>query len=469
MVVTYREEPCRTALNRVAGMPFRWSLNPYTGCAHRCTFCYVRAFELRADRPADDRYGTSIRVKVNLPDVLRRELERPSWKRELVAVGTATDPYQPAEGRYRLTRRSLALLGEHRTPFHLITRNPMIVRDLDVLTEAARRAEVSITFSIPTLDHEIWRRTEPGTPPPEQRLRAIRRLVDAGIRAGVGMAPILPGLSDRPDRLAEVVRAARDAGATSVWAKLLYLKPGTREHFLAHLARDWPELLPEYERLYADRAYLPKAVAEPVRSAVADLRRRYGIADRRRVRLEPLPEPEQLAIALPVDRPAEVASPQAASPQAASPGVASPRMASPGTASSQAATPQEASPGVASPRAPLPPGVASGEVSAPRSRRQAGVAPAGTARPSRGALDRRPGRRGSRPATGVPCLPRAVPGVGELTGARGPEGGLAGPLVRLVALERLGRVDVAEGRVGRRDLLPAGQLQPEPLAENRDE
>jgi DNA repair photolyase len=298
--VEYREEPCKSALNRVSGMPFSWSLNPYMGCAHRCTFCYVRAFELRADRPSGESYGRSIRVKVNVADVLRKELRRPSWKGEGVAIGAATDPYQPAEGRYGLTRACLEELAAVANPFSLITRNPMIVRDLDVLREAASRAEVSVMFSVPTLDEEVWRKTEPGTPPPRQRLRALSELVDAGIKAGVGMAPILPGISDRPEQLEAVVRAAREAGATSTWANLLYLRPGTREHFLENLARDWPEELERYERLYANRAYLPRKAAEPVRAEVAELRQRYGIADRRRVRLAPAPEPEpeQLALAV---------------------------------------------------------------------------------------------------------------------------------------------------------------------------
>jgi DNA repair photolyase len=296
--VEYREEPCKSALNRVSGMPFSWSLNPYMGCAHRCTFCYVRAFERRADRPADDRYGRSIRVKINVADVLRKELRRPSWQREGVAIGAATDPYQPAEGRYRLTRSCLEELAEVSNPFSLITRNPMIVRDVDVLRAAASRAEVGVVFSVPTLDEEVWRKTEPGTPPPQQRLHALSILVDAGIKAGVGMAPILPGISDRPEQLEAVVRAAREAGATSLWANLLYLRPGTREHFLQHLARDWPEELERYERLYAGRAYLPSKAAEPVRAQVAELRLRYGIADRRRERLQPEPEPEQLALAV---------------------------------------------------------------------------------------------------------------------------------------------------------------------------
>ncbi len=316
----YLEEPCKSALNRVTAMPFRWSLNPYMGCVHRCTFCYVRAFERRADRPADERYGAVIRVKVNVAEVLRGELARPSWERELVAVGTATDPYQPAEGRYGLTRRCLAALGAARTPLSLITRGPLIVRDVDVLQEAARRAALDVNFSIPTLDPEVWRTTEPGTAPPRQRLRALRTLVDAGIKAGVGMAPILPGISDRPEQLAEVVRAARDAGATHLWCNVLHLQPGTREHFLAHLARDWPEERARYERLYA-RTYLDRRDAEPIRARVSALRARFAITDRRGVKLEPAPGPEQLPLAqlegaTSQGRPQGATAPSKASPRA---------------------------------------------------------------------------------------------------------------------------------------------------------
>jgi DNA repair photolyase len=277
-------------------MPFGWSLNPYTGCVHRCTFCYVRAFELRADRPADDRYGRSIRVKINVAAVLARELARPSWRREQVVIGAATDPYQPAEGRYRLTRACLETLARAANPFSLITRGPLIVRDVDVLAEAARRAPVTVTFSVPTLDREVWRRTEPGTAPPQQRLRALTTLVEAGIETNVGMAPILPGLSDRPEQLADVVRAARAAGATGIWANLLHLRPGTKEHFLDALARDWPELLSRYEALYAHGAYLPRADIDPVRERVRALAREHGVRDRRRARLAPPPEPVQLTL-----------------------------------------------------------------------------------------------------------------------------------------------------------------------------
>jgi DNA repair photolyase len=296
--VDYREEPCRSALNRVKGMAFGWSLNPYMGCVHRCTFCYVRAFERRADRPSDERYGTSIRVKVNVVEVLRKELARPSWEGEGVAVGAATDPYQPAEGKYRLTRGCIEAFAEASNPFSLITRGPMIVRDLDVLTEAARRAKVSITFSIPTLDDEVWRRTEPSTAHPRQRLRAVKELVEAGIKVGVGMAPILPGISDKPEQLREVVKAAREAGATGVWTNLLFLRPGTREHFLEHLAEDWPEQLEHYLGLYKGRAYLPSAETKPLRQQVSALAREFDVRDRRTNPLDGTQHDEQLALAV---------------------------------------------------------------------------------------------------------------------------------------------------------------------------
>jgi DNA repair photolyase len=286
----YVEEPCRTALSRVSGMPFRWSLNPYTGCAHQCTFCYVRGFERRAGRPSDDRYGARIRVKTNLVEVLRRELARRSWQREEVAFGSATDPYQPAEGHYRLTRGAIGALADARTPFGLITRGPMIVRDVDLLQRASAAADgVTVNISIPTLDDEVWRTTEPGTAHPRQRLRALRVLADAGIRAGVGMAPILPGLSDGPARLREVVLAARDAGASHLWWNVVNLRPGTREHFLEHLARDWPEELDRYHRLFAGRAYLPKAATRELDATMAELRSEWVWAPRRRDPATPRP------------------------------------------------------------------------------------------------------------------------------------------------------------------------------------
>ena len=294
--VEYLEQPCKTAINAVHGMPFKWSLNPYMGCEHRCTFCYVRAFEKRADRPSDDRYGRTIRVKSNIAAVLRRELARRSWRFETVVIGAATDPYQPAEGSHRLTRACLQAFADYASPAALITRGPMIVRDIDVLVDLSRRAGFSVNFSIPTLDEEVWRRTEPGTAHPRRRLDAISRLVAAGIKAGVGMAPILPGLSDRPEQIEAVVRAAREAGAVSVWANLLYLRPGTREHFMESLARHWPDLVPHYLAEYHAGPYLPEERTRPLQRAVAELRAKHGIADRRPIKLVPQERPRQLEL-----------------------------------------------------------------------------------------------------------------------------------------------------------------------------
>ena len=295
MRAEYRIEPCKSALTQVRGMPFKWSLNPYMGCVHRCTFCYVRHFEQRADRPADDRYGRSIRVKTNVAEVLRRELARPTWQREEVALGTATDPYQPAEGRFRLTRACLGELASSYTPFSIVTRGPLVVRDVELLAAAARDVAVAVYVSLPTLDERVWRTTEPGTAPPSSRLRAIRMLAEAGIDVGVGMAPILPGLSDAPEQLRATVAAVREAGARSIWASVVHLRPGVREHFLESLARDWPEHVERYEALFATRAYLPAAVTasitEPARGAKVSVR--YS-----RLREPIRPEPRQLALAV---------------------------------------------------------------------------------------------------------------------------------------------------------------------------
>jgi DNA repair photolyase len=295
MRVEYRIEPCKSALTQVRGMPFRWSLNPYMGCVHRCTFCYVRHFEQRADRPSDDRYGRSIRVKTNVAEVLRRELARASWHCEEVALGTATDPYQPAEAKFGLTRACIGELASSGTPFSIVTRGPLVVRDLDVLAASAREVSVAVYVSLPTLDERVWRTTEPGTAPPSSRLRAIRALAEAGIEVGVGMAPILPGLSDAPDLLRATVAAAREAGAHSIWASVVHLRPGVREHFLEALARDWPEQVEHYEALFANRAYLPTAmiaaITEPARQAKVSTR--YSRATKR-IR----PEPRQLTLAL---------------------------------------------------------------------------------------------------------------------------------------------------------------------------
>jgi DNA repair photolyase len=293
----YFEIEAKSALNRVQHMGFNWSLNPYQGCFHSCVYCFARAHAKLAERDPGAGFSTRVGVKSNLPEVLRAELARRSWKRETVAFGTATDPYQPIEGSYRLTRRCLEAFRDYRTPIGLITKGTMVYRDIDVLVELSRRAKTTVCFSIPTVDESVWAKTEPGTPPPQKRLKVLKALVDAGIEAGVGMAPVLPGLSDSPRQLEATVAAAAAAGACFIWANIVYLKPGTKEHFMEFLARDYPHLLPSYRELFPG-AYAPASVKAPVVKTVADLKRSYGVGDRRGWRAEPPPEPVQLGLAV---------------------------------------------------------------------------------------------------------------------------------------------------------------------------
>jgi DNA repair photolyase len=291
----YREVLVKTALNRVTGMGFGWSLNPYQGCVHSCVYCFARAHAKLADRDPGEGFSTDIAVKVNLPQLLRQELSRRSWRHERVAFGTATDPYQPIEGRYRLTRRCLEAFRDSWTPVGLITKGTMVIRDVDVLVELAGRTETTVCFSVPTVDEEVWRRTEPGTPPPRQRLRALRQLVSAGITAGVGMAPILPGISDAPAQLEATVAAAADAGAAFLWANPVYLKPGTREYFFEFLDREYPHLRPSYDRLFPD-AYVPARYKTVVQEQVGRLRDQHRVGTAPRLaRIQPV-RPTQLAL-----------------------------------------------------------------------------------------------------------------------------------------------------------------------------
>lgn len=272
---TYQEVTCRSALNRVEGMPFRWTLNPYRGCTHGCHYCFARRYHAQFELGAGDDFSSVILVKSNFVDVLRKELDRPSWTRGEVALGTATDPYQPIEGHYTITRRSLELLAGARTPVGLITKGPMAVRDKDVLAELGRQARCTVYFSVPTVDEDAWRILEPGTAHPLQRLRAVRELNDAGVRTGVLMAPIVPGLTSQPAKIEKTLKAIADHGAAFVGANVLYLKDGTRTHFMDFLDRNFPELAKRYQRLYRG-AYVPNAYARQVRAIVKLLQERHG-------------------------------------------------------------------------------------------------------------------------------------------------------------------------------------------------
>ena len=270
--ITFIESEAKSIINRVPGgaLPFDWTINPYRGCSHACVYCFARPTHTYLDMNAGRDFDTKIVVKVNAPQVLRRELAAKRWKGEHIAMGTGTDPYQRAEGRYKLMRGIMEALIDHRNPFSILTKGTLILRDLDLLRQAAEVAPVSAAFSIGTLDEEVWRETEPGTPHPKARMEAVRTLTDAGIPTGILMAPILPGISDRPDQLREVVKAAIDAGATHVSPIMLHLRPGVREEFLPWLEQEHPDLVERYLQMYR-HPYGPKAMRESLGRQVSSM------------------------------------------------------------------------------------------------------------------------------------------------------------------------------------------------------
>ena len=283
---TYQEVTCRSALNRVEGMPFRWTLNPYRGCTHGCHYCFARRYQAQLELGAGDDFSSVVLVKTNFPDVLARELPRRALDGQVIALGTATDPYQPIEGRYRLTRRVLAALVRHPASVGLITKGTLAVRDTDLLVELSRRARCSVTFSLPTVDEEAWRMLEPGTAHPLQRLRAVRRLRDAGVDAGVLLAPIVPGISSHPAKIERTLEAIVDSGAAYVGSMLLHLEGGTRRHFLEFIAREYPQLVAGYDRLYAGK-YASASYATRFRTVMGVLKAKYGLERERAPAAEP--------------------------------------------------------------------------------------------------------------------------------------------------------------------------------------
>ena len=272
----YQEVTCRSALNPVKGMPFNWTLNPYRGCTHGCHYCFARRYQTQFELGPGDHFSSVIFVKTNLVEVLRRELDKPSWTREQVAVGTATDPYQPIEGEYKLTRRSLEALLAARTPIGLVTKGPMIVRDADVLADIGRRSGCTVYMSVPTVDEDAWRALEPGTAHPLQRLRAVRHLRDAGVNAGVLMAPVVPGFTTQPAKLEATIKAVADHGAAFLGANVMFLKGGTKDYFMGFLAQEFPQMVESYQRLYAG-AYATSDYIKSVRGMIDALQERFEV------------------------------------------------------------------------------------------------------------------------------------------------------------------------------------------------
>lgn len=276
--VEYLHVRAKRIVNKVpeaSRMPFRYTINAYRGCSHACTYCFARPTHTYLGMDAGDDFERRIVVKVNAVERLAAELRDPRWGREHIAMGTNTDPYQPAEGRYKLTRGLIGELTKARNPFSILTKSPMILRDLDLLGEAARAGLVRCNVSVGTLDEDVWRASEPGTPPPRRRIEAVARLNAAGVPCGVLIAPVLPGMSDSPEQLADVVHACVEAGAVSVSPILLHLRPGVREIFMPWLEGYRPDLAARYRELYA-AAYAGPGARARLTQAVDNLVDRLG-------------------------------------------------------------------------------------------------------------------------------------------------------------------------------------------------
>jgi DNA repair photolyase len=278
--VTFYEIRAKSVLNRVSEasrVPFRWTVNPYRGCTHACTYCFARKTHTYLDLDAGLDFDSRIVVKTNAPEVLRRELTSPRWQREHVAMGTNVDCYQRAEGRYALMPGIIGALRDTGTPFSVLTKGTLVLRDLPLLRGAATEAGFSANVSVGSLDRTLWRTVEAGTPSPQARLRVCSTLTDAGIRCGVLMAPVLPHLTDSEEAIDATIAAIAAAGATHVTGIALHLRPGAREWFLSWLAREHPALVGPYRRLYGRGAYAPEAYRRELSARIAAATRRHGL------------------------------------------------------------------------------------------------------------------------------------------------------------------------------------------------
>lgn len=278
--ITFHEVEARSALNKVPGgssMPFDWTLNPYRGCSHACRYCFARNTHTYLDLDAGDDFDRQVVVKVNIARVLERELRRPRWGREPVAMGTNTDPYQRAEGRYRLMPGVIGALARSGTPFSVLTKGTLLARDLPELVAASADVHVGLGVSIALADRDLQARLEPGTPSPAARLELVRRITDAGLRCGVMVAPVLPLLTDSDEALETLLASVAAAGATGATVLALHLRPGTREWFMAWLAREYLALVEPYGRLYSRGAYVDRRYRDALASRVAPMLSRHGL------------------------------------------------------------------------------------------------------------------------------------------------------------------------------------------------
>lgn len=271
MGINFHEVRARSALNRVPGgrYGFNYTINPYRGCTHACVFCFARRTHTYLDLNAGRDFEREIVVKVNVPELLKAELARPSWRRQLVALGTNTDPYQWVESRYRMMPAILAALEEANTPVSVLTKSPLVMRDVEIFERMAKHLPISVNLSVPTLDEEAWRATEPHTPSPSVRLDAVAELRRRGIDSGVLIAPLMPGINDSPEQVQPIIDRAREANATFLGGVALHLRDEVKEVFFAWLEHKRPDLLPRYEKLYKKRAYLPPEQRTQIGSVVS--------------------------------------------------------------------------------------------------------------------------------------------------------------------------------------------------------
>lgn len=277
----------RTIINTVpdeSRMPFRHTINPYRGCSHACVYCFARPTHDYLGLGIGTDFERKIVVKVNAIERLRAELRMPSWDGDHIAMGTNTDPYQHAEGKYHLTRGIVETLSAARNPFSILTKSTLILRDAPLLAAARERTEMAVSFSIGTLDRAVWKLTEPGTPPPDRRVEALRRLTSMGIPCSVLVAPVLPGLSDSEAQLTDVVEACAAAGAQSISAVALHLRGAVRHHYLEWLQGERPDLVRLHRVRFRRGAYQEDAERERVESIVRLAARRCGVTGRNRYR-----------------------------------------------------------------------------------------------------------------------------------------------------------------------------------------
>jgi DNA repair photolyase len=292
----FYEVRAKSILNHVpkaSQMPFRWTINPYRGCTHACSYCFARPTHTYLDFNAGRDFEREIVVKVNAPELARIELGRKSWKREHVALGTNTDPYQWVEGRYKLMRGIWEAMRDFSNPCSILTKSPLLLRDLDLMKEINERTDFSAALSIPTLEEKAWRATEPRTPNPRARLEAVGELSRAGIRTGVLIAPLMPGVNDDPEQVAELVGLALEAGAAYATPIALHLRGEVKPLFFEWLAENRPDLVPRYRQLYRRGAYAPQAERERLSALVKRTSPGSEPMFRRGTRREaPAPEPE---------------------------------------------------------------------------------------------------------------------------------------------------------------------------------